>query len=266
MPEPDTNKIDLLLQYILVVAGQESGWDRELGMIHLIKYTYLADLAYSEHHDDLTYTGLPWKFHHFGPWSVELYQRIEPALDAIGASKQIIENPRDDKDFARWSIDDDELFDEIGDKLDLTVMGAIQSYVQRYGNDTSALLDYVYQTRPMVTAAPGELLVFSPPEEKVEEIEEKIPTVQKGPLTARQLKKRRAKLMALKERVGKRLDERQIETKVCAMPPRYDEVFSNGVKWLDSLSGEPIEQDEYTAIVSDSMWKSKARFDPDVSG
>ena len=208
---------------------------------------------------------MPWKFYHFGPWSVELYQRIEPALNVIGATKKIIENPRDEKDFARWSIDDDVLFDELGNKLDLTVMGAIQSYVQRYGNDTSSLLDYVYQTKPMVTAAPGEFLVFSPPEKKVEEIEGKIPIIQKKALTARQLKKRKAKLKALKERVGKRLDERQIETKVCAMPPRYDEVFSSGVEWLDSLSGEPIKRDEYTAIISDSMWKSKARFDPDIS-
>jgi hypothetical protein len=44
LTEYSQNKVDLLLQYILAVDGQESGWSRELGMIRLLKYTYLADL------------------------------------------------------------------------------------------------------------------------------------------------------------------------------------------------------------------------------
>jgi hypothetical protein len=51
------DRVDQLLQYILAVAGQESGWERELGMIHLIKYTYLVDLTYAQYHKGQTYTG-----------------------------------------------------------------------------------------------------------------------------------------------------------------------------------------------------------------
>ena len=43
-------RLDFLLQYILAVAGQNDPYERELGMIHLIKYTYLADLAYARQH------------------------------------------------------------------------------------------------------------------------------------------------------------------------------------------------------------------------
>jgi hypothetical protein len=44
-----SNKIDLLIQYTLLVAGQEDEYlDRQLGPIHLIKYVYLADLVYAE--------------------------------------------------------------------------------------------------------------------------------------------------------------------------------------------------------------------------
>ena len=44
-----SNKIDLLIQYAFLVAGQEDEYlDRRLGPIHLIKYVYLADLAYAE--------------------------------------------------------------------------------------------------------------------------------------------------------------------------------------------------------------------------
>jgi hypothetical protein len=261
----DQNRIDLLLQYILVVAGQESGWDRELGMIHLIKYTYLADLTYSKYHKGETYTGLPWQFYHFGPWSVELYNRIEPALQEIGANKRIIESPKYDKDFARWSISDDQLFVELGNKLDLSVMGAVQEYVRRFGTDTRALLDYVYKTGPMVMTAPGELLDFSLTEQQIKEIEEDIAEVRKSTPTARQIKKREAKLKALKERINERMDSELGKVKECALPPRYDEIFFQGVDWLNSLAGDPIEHGEFTASISDKMWKSKARFDPDVS-
>ena len=78
-----------LLQYSLVVAGQGTGWDRELGMIHLIKYVYLADIAYAEKHKGQTYTDILWRLYRFGPWAEEVYQRIEPALTAIGAEKKI---------------------------------------------------------------------------------------------------------------------------------------------------------------------------------
>jgi hypothetical protein len=44
------NKVDLLLKYILAVAGQEDYGNREVGPIHLIKYVYLADLAFAEKH------------------------------------------------------------------------------------------------------------------------------------------------------------------------------------------------------------------------
>ena len=44
-----SSKIDLLIQYAMLIAGQEDEYfDRRLGPIHLIKYVYLADLAYAE--------------------------------------------------------------------------------------------------------------------------------------------------------------------------------------------------------------------------
>jgi len=257
----DQKRIDLVLQYILVVAGRQSGWDRELGMIHLIKYAYLADLVHAETNSGETYTGLPWRFHHLGPWSVEIFHRIEPALLAIGATKKLIENPSDKKDFARWSIDNGGLFDKIGNKLDLSVMGAIQRYVRRFGNDTSALLDYVYKTRPMVTAAPEELLDFSVPAHESCET-----ATDKPSPTAREIKKRKAQLKALKERINARLDRELAGGRTQPAPPRYDEVFFQGLEWLNSLEGEPIQKGDLTAEISEDMWKSKARFDPDVSG
>lgn len=266
MPKIDTNKIDLLLQYALVVAGQGTGWDRELGMIHLIKFVYLADLAYAEKHDGQIYTGIPWRFYHFGPWAEEVYQRIEPALTAIGAEKKIIPNPRDEKDVTRWIKSDDEMFDRLGNQIDLIVMGCIQKDVRRFGADTRELLDFVYRTRPMVNAAPGEYLDFNILESGTVSEDRGQPDIALKELTVRQKKKRKAALSDLKERIHARLDEKLKRRIACAAPPRYDEVFSSGVEWLNSSSEETLDSGEYTAVISDEIWKSKARYDPDISG
>jgi len=265
LPKIDTEKIDFLLQYVLVVAGQDTGWDREIGMIHLIKYVYLADLAYAENHNGQLYTGIPWRFYHFGPWAEEVYQRIEPALMAIGAEKKIIPNPRDEKDVIRWIKSDDELFDRLGNQLDLIVMGCIQKDVRRFGSDTPELLDFVYRTRPMVNAAPGEYLDFNILRSEAVSEDRVQPGIASKELTVRQKKKRKSALSDLKKRINARLDEKLKQRIVCAAPPRYDEVFSSGIEWLNSSSEEPLDSGEYMAVISDEMWKSKARYDPDIS-
>ena len=158
MKKSNTHKVDLLLQYTLLTAGQEDWGSRELGMIHLIKYLYLADLAYSEHRNGEIFTGLNWKFYHFGPWAEELYQRIEPALLAIGAEKKVYPSTKYEKDCVRWLIQNDELHDELDSKLSIILSGAIQSSVHKFGSDTEGLLHFVYKTAPMLQASPGETL------------------------------------------------------------------------------------------------------------
>lgn len=88
----DIKKIDKLLQFVLLTAGQEEYYSsRWLSRIHLIKYVYLADLAYSKEHGGKTYTGLDWHFHHYGPWALTCFKRIESALMNIQAEMQIRE-------------------------------------------------------------------------------------------------------------------------------------------------------------------------------
>jgi len=265
MKKLDTHKIDLLLQYTLLVAGREDWGNRELGMIHLIKYLYLADLAYSEHHNGETYTGLNWKFYHFGPWADELYQRIEPALQSIGAEKKVYPSTKYEKDCIRWLIQNDEMYDKMDSELSIIITGDIQRSVHKFGSDTEGLLHFVYKTLPMLQASPGEMIDFTPykftgqqPEKAQKEDTTPIP------LTARQLKKRKEKLSAIRKSLKERLDKKKKQVRFIPTSPRYDDVFFEGVKYLDSLAGEPIEPLEGTLIIADSVWKSKARFDPDV--
>ncbi len=258
-----TDKIDLIFQYILSVAGQDDWHSGELGMIHLIKYAYLGDLSYAEYHNGETFTGIPWRFHYYGPWSQEIYLRIEPALTNINAQKRVFHSSAYDRDFCRWSIHDDRLYDELEHKIDVGVAGTIQKYVHRFGQDTAGLLHYVYQTVPMLRAAPGEFLDFSLII-KDADFCHKDTALFEDTITARQEKKRKKLFAELKDRLNSRLDNELKKPEHKPTPPRYDDVFFEGVRYLDSLAGESLEPLEYTAVFPDEIWKSKARFDPDV--
>lgn len=98
----EIDRLDEIIQYTLIVAGQQDEYaDRELGPIHLIKYTYLADIAHARHTKGESYTGVPWRFHKFGPWSYEVFDRIDSALSAVNAQRRNISHPKYEDDFTR---------------------------------------------------------------------------------------------------------------------------------------------------------------------
>jgi hypothetical protein len=235
------NKIDQLLQFILLTAGQEDEYtDRWLSPIHLIKYVYLADLANAKGHDGLTYTDLKWKFHHYGPWDNNCFQRIEPALSAIHAEKRIIESKYFEDDRDRWYASDDRLYQQLHEDLPLTISGNIVKAVHKFGSDTKSLLHYVYITRPMLIAAPGELLDFTKELETAKEVTatEDVPTCQ---LTARQMKKRKQLISDIKSKYRKKLDELKKERPLSQppaeyTPPRYDDIYFQGLADLDRIA------------------------------
>ena len=119
-------------------------------------------MNYAKHSNGQTYTGVQWRFHNFGPWSNNVNDCIEPALNRIGARCRVITSQYENsEDFKRWSLSDDRLFEKIGRSLPLTVIGAITAAVHKFKKDTPSLLEYVYQTKPMLKAAPGELFLVS---------------------------------------------------------------------------------------------------------
>ncbi len=255
---PDFNKIELLIKYVLAVAGRESGLDREIGAMHIIKYIYLADLAYAELNNGETCTGLPWRFHHYGPWCYELHERIEPTLADAGAGKRQIQS-KYDNDFIRWTNTDGNLFDEIDLQIDRIVTRSIQTSHGNFANSTHDLLRHVYRTKPMLYAAPEERLNFTLALNKYpEEVCEKTAP----PYAAKLEKKRESAIEEIKEGIKVRLERKKKRTRV-KVRPKYDEIFEEGVKWLDSLAGPQIEATRGRLIISDEIWKSEARRDPD---
>lgn len=263
----DLKRIDLILQYIIVVAGQQDEYfDRQVGPIHLIKYVYLADLAYSELKNGKTFTGIDWQFYKFGPWSNIVNERIEPALTQIHATKREIDHPKYEDNFIRWSLEDDELEKELANQLPLSISMAIRKAVHQFGSDTPSLLNHVYLTKPMLAAEPGEFLMFFLKEKP---FYEKVPSekIEESRKTKKMKDQEKKRLINLKNRIHSKLQANKKRRGLIAPdpPPRYDEVFQKGLIWLDSLEGEPLTEVETTAYFSNDIWKSKARYDPDLS-
>lgn len=262
----NAHRVDQLIKYALAFAGQEERDNRELGAIHLVKHVYLADLAYADRHGGETFTGAPWRFHHFGPWSAEVHAEIEPVVAAVEADERRFSSPRYDGEAVRWALDNEALLRRLEDELPMEVCSAIAGAVRRFGSDTPSLLREVYLTRPMLRAAPEEYLDFTP--DPVESLAATPTPATTAPPTPRQVRDQRDALRALRETVRRRLAEGEASvtgSDAADPPPRYDTIFLEGQQWLDSLVGEAVAPGASTLVVDDAVWKSRGRRDPDLS-
>ncbi|MFL6195298.1 MAG: hypothetical protein ACJ75H_14070, partial [Thermoanaerobaculia bacterium] len=141
----DSKKVDLVFQYALAVAGEAEDFrERELGPIHLLKYLYLADLAHARA-EKRSFTGVSWRFHKFGPWSVEAYERMQPAVQSVGAVERRFASPKNEEGI-RWRVGDSRLALNLEAKLPWSVAREVRHAVREYGSDTSGLLHFVYKT------------------------------------------------------------------------------------------------------------------------
>ena len=254
------DRIHQIMRYAVAVAAtQEDGSRRELGPIHLVKYVYLADVAHAE--GSVTFTGLPWRFHHFGPWATEAREQVEPAMALPSIQHRPLPG-RERDDGSRWSARDSELAGCLEEKLPAGVIHAVRTAVREFANDTSALLHRVYRTPPMLRAAPGESLDFSTGAETSE-----VPVTEPQPsLSESEQMRRKAAHDALRDRFQEALAKRRREraARKKPRPPRYDEIFARGQEWLDSLAGPPIKPLEGELVVSEEIWKSPTRSEPTI--
>lgn len=252
----NTDYIDLLIQYALLAAGQEDDhFDRRLGPIHLIKYVYLADLFYAKKNKGQTYTGVDWQFYKFGPWAQSVNTRIDPALNAIHANKYTFESEYEGKDeWFRWDLSNDQLYDDKESKIPSCITLHLKGIIHKYNRDTYTLLDFVYKTKPMLAAAPSEILDLS----KVLNIEEHTEVAKKEKLSKKKQKKFAERMKGLQAKFSNRTQKKRNLVNPISNP-RFDEVFEEGVAWLDDLSGTQIPEEKITVKFDDDIWKSESR-------
>ena len=254
LPKMDQAKVDQILGFALATASEEDFGNRELGPIHLVKYVYLADMAYAEKHNGETYTGADWTFHHFGPWSPGVFARIAKVVDEMGARTRTIPSTKLEDNTVRYSLSqvEEPTMREMVRGLPLEVYATVKRDIHKFGSDTNELLHHVYNTPPMVTTAPGEPIRF------LGKPEAPNPEPSAPPLSKGQEKKRDEALKKLQEKLKARLDAPR-KTKLIRPEVVYDEKFEEVTAWLDSLAGEPTKPQEGELTFDSTIWKSPAR-------
>jgi hypothetical protein len=244
----NADHVEAVLGHAVSIASQsDSPRDRELGPIHLLKYLYLADLAFAKKRHGQSFTGAQWRFYKFGPWAAEAFLAIEPSMEAIGATRRTFASQYRE-DSVRWSLTNRP--DRKSVRLPREVALVVARAVRKFGADTSALLHHVYRTRPMLRAAPGEMLDLTP--------EEPRDTDRAHQADAPPVKLSKTKVKKLREGVRERIARRRSARQLVEPdpPPRFDEVFAAGAAWLDGPEPEPISG---RLSFSNDVWYSRAR-------
>lgn len=257
----DNEKIDKLIQFCLLVAGEEDYYaNRSLGPIHFLKYVYLADYYFARRNNGVTYTGIEWKFFNFGPWSLEVNKRIEPALKAIMAEKYIGQSDYGDGEYTCWTLNDEYRLSSISRSIPSSITLKLKKDIHSHLQDTDSLLSFVYSTEPMVNAAPDEFLDFS-----TIVTADNLDT-EEDPITSLS-QKQKQRLAAIKELKAKRRESLKAKQELVApiKPPRYDEIFELGVNWLGQIDGPPIENEKIKMKFDQSIWKSGLRRNGELS-
>lgn len=258
------SRLNAVYQYAVAVAATSEDFrQRQLGPIHLLKYAYLADIAFAVKNGN-TYSGVAWRFYHFGPWNEEAFEGIQPALLAISANEHKFPS-RYENDFIRYGLDT-RLAEEVARRceqlLPPVITGAMAAAIREYGSDTADLLRHVYLTQPMLAAKPGRFLDFAT-------VRRNTPALKDSALVGRSSKEKRRRkkiIEAAREEVRKRLARRRLKRSRPHPTPRYDAVFDEGTVQLDKMAGEPLTSSSGEIIFDDSIWySSQRRDDPDLS-
>lgn len=260
----DTDKIDLVLQFALLAAGDEDDYvDRQLGPIHLIKYVYLADLHFARRNEGRSFTGVNWQFYRFGPWSAAVLDRVQPSLQAIHAEQKRFASDYGEDDWERWTCRDDQLYREKERALPVSITMHLKREVHKFTKDTPSLLDFVYKTKPMLSAAPNDYLDLSLAlDAPTFGDEEPVASLRMDQLSHKKQKRFKERMRELR---ASQQDAPRRNLVKPAIEPRYDDVYDAGVSWLESLAGESFSNQEVTAEFSQDVWHSPTRRDEDVS-
>ncbi len=249
----DRDRVQRLLRFALARASQEGG--RALSKTQLTKLIYIADLEHARRHDGATYTGIRWQFLHFGPWA----QEVSDAIDEVVALPEVssFKGFNEDEGFewksyrARdWDADQEELH------LSFEATAPLARALRQFSS-LPELLQHVYQSEPMLHAAPGEELDFTAA--LVAVAEEAKPSAEPAQAQSKtQQKKRREKLAALKKDLAARMAEKRAARRsTLAIEPKYDEVFVKAVEEMDREA--EMDAQAGTVEFDESIWKSGMR-------
>jgi len=170
----DVSKIINLIQFIICYGAEQ---DIKLTTIRLVKFMYLADLYHARWFGGKTLTGLPWAFVYYGPYCTQVMAHIDDAVSKGFIFEDVRESRyKASKDYSLFSCPDQKS-EALENLFPIPVTSGLKEAIKTLGDDTAALLDYIYfGTEPMMEARPGDLLNFSkaiihePPKETIKKL------------------------------------------------------------------------------------------------
>lgn len=240
-----------------------------LGPIHLMKYLYLADWAYARTHEGVSLTKIPWRFYHFGPYSDAVENDLGKAANQVTDGPRTFYGSKSGREVKRWELDQSEsteaLYLELERSLPFEAVTTIKRAIKEFGNSTYPLLHHVYATPPMRLAAPGEFIDFkaaiqeltTPISEKSDQPAMTIKPSDPG-LSTTQKKKQGKALESLKERMEEARIRSVKSQQLLRVESPEDAVFTEGLVWLDGLSGNS-QSFTGTFEIDPAIWHSALR-------
>lgn len=217
------DKVTTITQALLNFAKEQSFGG--LTLTTLTKLIYLADVYYARKNSGETFSGVDWKFHHFGPYSYQLSEAIEQKIK--GVQVEAGETRDQGYTFKLIKLADYGKPATMQDtNLGIGITSALESDLKKFNGNLNALLEHVYfHTEPMEGATPGDKLDFK----KCEVINFKdfkpAPSKNKTP---DKIKKGKALVAALR---AKKAEKQSILDKYT--PPKYDEHYNRSHALFD---------------------------------
>ena len=119
-----------------------------------------------------------------------------------------------------------------------------------YQKITDIYRDCSYKTKPMLCAAPSEYLDLSLEVDNTQTNHESRQSLRMDNLSNKKKKELQQKMAALRElQKQRKSDAQKLVNPV--LNPRYDEIYQEGVVWLESLSGEQFPSGDISVEFSD---------------
>jgi hypothetical protein len=174
-----TKDISQLIQWIVWYA---SSCELNLTRLRLVKFLYLTDLFFAREKNGQTLTKFPWAFVHYGPYCSEAVSEIDAAVSLGLIEEQAYQSKYEDKDYYLYrSLVEEEPF--LLSDLPTYVSSELKWAIQKWGEDSGGLLDYVYfETEPMINVHRGDFLDFSKARKPIKQ-----PKIQMKKLSKKQL-------------------------------------------------------------------------------
>jgi hypothetical protein len=261
-----------VIKFIFITISKEDEWeDRRLSPINLVKYVYLADLFYAQRNEGNIFTGVAWKFHHYGPWDSSILIQAKKVAQEMEVEVKQFSSTKFEDDYERFCIKNLSWYEEFEKNIvPVEIAVYLPNIIKKFGNGTSDLLDMVYKTKPMLNAAPEDYLDFTTdiiPKLTKQLLNE--PNKKIEPISKSYAKKMEEKYLDFKKRLNAQLQidiQKRDAKKAANKPSTVDsEQYEEYMNWLDSLEGNPEFDLQKEGIIEfgPEIWKSSLRKAPD---